>query len=396
MTEMINPACPSSLLLILAGAKGAIGSTVATAAAAIQSNPEFILSSLTTADAFSFLPPPEAIRVVGWDTSVSNLPELIEKHGVLPETAWQPHRAELEKTVILAPPDGHLPLAGQVEKLRQDIRFFREKYPNSAAVFVNLLPAGLLTDLDEYESFDQLYSQVDGSLFPDLAYALAAVFSGIPVVNFTPNHLEFPLLLNEAVTRNVPVAGRDGKTGQTYLKVVLASALKARSLLVDGWYSVNILGNADGENLMNPDHAAGKLKNKTELLDDLLGYPVGKRYGAPSHKVRIDYYPPRGDAKEAWDVIDFSGMFGLPMSLRLNLLGRDSILAAPLVVDLARWVAALQLAGRSGLISELGFFFKAPLGTHPPLTFQDQFMQLEWLKMACEEKMAGKSPGLPV
>jgi myo-inositol-1-phosphate synthase len=155
--------------------------------------------------------------------------------------------------------------------------------------------------------------------------------------------------------------------------------------MVDGWYSLNILGNADGQNLMDPEHASGKVANKTELLDEILGYSVGHRYGTSAHKVHIDYYPPRGDAKEAWDVIDFRGLFDLPMSIRLNLQGRDSILAAPLVIDLARWLAALQMAGRGGLIPELGFFFKKPLGQNPPLTFQDQLNSLEVLERFCRQ-----------
>jgi myo-inositol-1-phosphate synthase len=206
------------------------------------------------------------------------------------------------------------------------------------------------------------------------------------VVNFSPNSLEIPVVLQEAIKHEVPISGCDGKTGQTYFKVVLASALKARSLFVDGWYSLNILGNADGKNLMDPDRAAGKVANKTQLLDDILGYPVGERYGEPSHKVHIDYYPPRGDAKEAWDAIDFQGMFGLPMSIRLNFQARDSVLAAPLVLDLARWMAALKMAGRAGPIPELGFYFKKPLGKNPPLSFQDQIFSLKKLEEKCDEK----------
>jgi myo-inositol-1-phosphate synthase len=138
---------------------------------------------------------------------------------------------------------------------------------------------------------------------------------------------------------------------------------------------------------MDPEKAAGKVANKTDLLNVILGYPVGQQYNSPSHKVHIDYYPPRGDAKEAWDVIDFQGMFNLPMSIRLNFLGRDSILAAPMVLDLARWMAALKMAGSSGLISELAFFFKNPLGDHPPLSFQDQVQSLRYLEKACNERL---------
>jgi myo-inositol-1-phosphate synthase len=234
----------------------------------------------------------------------------------------------------------------------------------------------------------QVFAKVNPAQFPDLAYIFAAILSKIPVVNFTPNVVENEVVLNAAIDQGVPIAGRDGKTGQTYLKVVLASALKARHLVVDGWYSLNILGNADGINLMDPARAAGKLRNKTELLDEILGYSVGEKYGMPTHKVRIDYYPPRGDAKEAWDAIDFTGLFGLPMSMRLNFLGRDSILAAPLVLDLARWVTVLHMAGRRGSVPELGFYFKRPVGNPVPFTFQDQVASLERLRRDCDKKIA--------
>ena len=138
---------------------------------------------------------------------------------------------------------------------------------------------------------------------------------------------------------------------------------------------------------MDPERASSKVANKTELLDEILGYPVGQRYGETSHKVRIDYYAPRGDAKEAWDVIDFQGLFGLPMSIRLNLQGRDSILAAPLVLDLARWMAALKMAGRSGTIPELAFYFKKPVGDNPPRSFQDQIFSLQMLGIECDKKI---------
>jgi myo-inositol-1-phosphate synthase len=156
---------------------------------------------------------------------------------------------------------------------------------------------------------------------------------------------------------------------------------------VDGWYSLNILGNADGLNLMDPDHACGKLNNKTHLLDDILGYPVGERYGQSAHKVHIDYYPPRGDAKEAWDVIDVRGIFGMPMSLRLNLQGRDSILAAPMALDLVRWAAALHSAEFAGPIPDLGFYFKKPVGDNAPLTFEGQLAALAHLESRIESRM---------
>jgi myo-inositol-1-phosphate synthase len=281
---------------------------------------------------------------------------------------------------VEAPPDQTLPIQLQVEKIMADIKAFRKGHEEAAPVLVNLLPACASMDMECICVLEKLYERSPEQVPPDLAYVLGAVLSGVPVVNFTPNPVEIPAVVQEALHGKVPLSGRDGKTGQTYLKMVLASALKARRLQVNGWYSLNILGNADGRNLMNPENAATKLMNKTDLLDEILGYSVGAQYDNPSHRVHIDYYPPRGDAKEAWDVIDFEGFLGMPMSLRVNLQGRDSILAAPLVLDLCRWMAALKTAGRAGLVPELAFFFKKPAGGAPFVTFQDQVFALENLE----------------
>jgi myo-inositol-1-phosphate synthase len=379
-----------SLLLMVAGAKGAVASTLAVALAAMRRDPASVLPSLTTGHLFAGLGPLQATWLAGWDASAENYTAAIKRHGVLPDAIWQPHAEDLEQIQVNKAPDPATDFKGQVDQLSRDINEFKAQHRGARAVFINLLPAAAHQDLNGCQNLAQLFAEADASILPDLAYTLAAVNSGVPVVNFTPNAVEIPAVLDEAVKNGLPVAGRDGKTGQTYLKVVLASALKARNLLVDGWYSLNILGNADGANLMDPDRAAGKLRNKTSLLDDILEYEVGQQYGVPTHKVHIDYYPPRGDAKEAWDAIDFKGLFGLPMSIRINLLGRDSILAAPLVLDLARWVAALQMAGRSGPIPELGFYFKKPVGDSPPLTFQDQVTSLAKLAKECEEKISAK------
>jgi myo-inositol-1-phosphate synthase len=380
-----------SLLLLVAGAKGAVASTLSTAAAAMQNNTKDILPNLITGNAFPYLGPPQAICVAGWDKSNESLLSSIKRHGVLPEHAWKSNRDAIEQTTVLGAPPTNLDFEEQVATIVEDIHRFKGQYPKSRAVFVNLLPACDQIELSHCRHVSQLYTEVEPAKFPDLPYCLAAIRSGVPVVNFTPNKIEIPTIIDEAIERGVPISGRDGKTGQTYLKVVLASALKARALFVDGWYSLNILGNADGENLMNPAKAAGKMINKTQLLDEILGYAVGEQYGVSSHKVHIDYYPPRGDAKEAWDVIDFQGIFGLPMSIRLNLLGRDSILAAPLVLDLARWMAALQMAGYCGPVADLGFYYKKPVGSDPPLTFQDQVDRLQELELDCERKVNSKN-----
>ena len=367
-------------LLMIAGIKGAIASTLAAAMAALIEGDHEVATALTTADRFDQLGPLGDARLVGWDNIQEGMVAALKRHGVLPAALWSDHCSMLTRVPIRPAPPVSLGLREQVRKLARDMANFQEQFPDHTPVLVNLLPAAPNCNLDDYPDVESLLSTGDAAVLPDLAYVLAAIECGAAVVNFTPNRVEFPALIERARQQQVPLCGRDGKTGQTYLKVVLASALKARALLIDGWYSTNILGNADGRNLQDPQCAAGKIENKTDLLDGILDYHVGQHYGEPAHMVRIDYYPPRGDAKEAWDVIDFKGLFGLSMSLRINWQGRDSILAAPMVLDLARWAAALNLADRGGAIAELGFFFKKPVGDDPPRTFQAQLAALAGLE----------------
>lgn len=388
MTDPKGAASPGMLIMI-AGAKGAVAATLAAAVKAIGLQPEIVLPSLTTAEKFPFLGPVADVRLAGWDMDSRPLSRRIAAQGVLPVDLWRPLAGELDAIPILQPPDEAWDFAAQVDRLSQDMDGFRQSCPGARPVLVNLLPASVDPDVSDCPGYADLCAASERICSPDLAYAMAAVRQGIPVVNFTPNRIEVPALVADAQRLQVPICGRDGKTGQTYFKVALASALKARGLYVDGWYSLNILGNADGRNLMDPEKAAGKVSNKTRLLDDILGYPVGERHDAPAHTVRIDYYPPRGDAKEAWDVIDFQGLFGLPMGLRVNLQGRDSILAAPMALDLTRWMAALHAAGFSGPVPQLGFFFKKPVGENPPQTFQAQLAALESLEQAVDKRLAG-------
>lgn len=358
------------LLLLIAGAKGAIGSTLALTSRVMQRRPEIVSPYLTTADLWGG---DAAVQVAGWDVNRKPMTEVIAGHRVVSEGLWRDLREELDAIHVAPAPAGALSPDDQVAQLTEDIAAYREASPAAHPVLINLLPA--------------CPADAGGFRFPDMAYARAAIRAGVPVVNFTPNNLG-DALRAEAAGQKIPLVGRDGKTGQTYFKVVLASALRARRLRVDGWYSLNILGNADGRNLMDPACARGKLANKTELLDDVLGYRVGEVYGESAHKVHIDYYPPRGDAKEAWDVIDIKGLFDLPMSIRVNLQGRDSILAAPMVLDLARWVILLQALGRGGPIPELGFFFKKPEGGPSAATYEDQLRALMTLEDLCRRQLA--------
>jgi len=372
------------LLLLIAGVKGAIGSTMVLASHIMRRQPEMITPYLTTTALWSEGGAVAPVHVAGWDVSQQSMSQTLTLHRVVPESLWRKDRDRLDDMPLAPAPKAGLSVSAQVDQLLRDIDAFRKTWPDALPVMINLLPACSECGLATVDAIEKM----DGGRFPDLAYARAAIAAGIPVVNFTPNDLGDPALVKAAAEKGLPLAGRDGKTGQTYFKVVLASALKARQLRVDGWYSLNILGNADGRNLMDPDCARGKLANKTELLDDVLGYRVGEAYGESAHKVHIDYYPPRGDAKEAWDVIDIKGLFGLPMSIRVNLQGRDSILAAPMALDLARWVLLLQAVGRGGAVPELGFFFKKPEGETPATTYEDQLGALKKLEAFCREKLA--------
>jgi len=383
-----EPLPASPILLLVAGAKGAVGSTLAAAVAAGGVDAETLSQNLTTRNRFSGGFPPVTFQMAGWDVVSEPYPRVWEQNSVLPEALRRRYRDPAAAIPVREAPEPGMPRKRVEDSIREDLEAFQSMHPGSWPVLINLLPAAPGKGTPNDRGSGSVSSGTGGS-FPDAAYALAAVKAGIPVVNFTPNALESDTLLSIAAKKGVPVAGRDGKTGQTFFKVVLASAMKARALNVQGWYSLNLLGNADGKNLMIPENAAGKLANKTAVLDAV--FEPSREKGDPGvyHKVRIDYYPPRGDAKEAWDLIDFSGLFGLPMSLRVNLMGRDSILAAPMILDLARWMTALKAAGWGGPVPELAFYFKTPVGAKAPSTFQEQLFALDTL----EERVMAVMPG---
>ena len=211
-----------------------------------------------------------------------------------------------------------------------------------------------------------------------MLYAYAAIEAGVPYGNFTPSvAADVPALAELARRRGVPVAGKDGKTGQTLLKTVLAPALRARALHVDGWFSTNILGNRDGLALDDPDSLRSKLDTKGSVLDSILGYRV------EDHIVDIRYYRPRGDDKEAWDNIDVIGFLGHRMQIKVNFLCKDCILAAPLVIEIARLLDLAQQRGEGGAQEQLSLFFKAPMtanGRAPEHAFHLQERMLaDWL-----------------
>ncbi len=218
---------------------------------------------------------------------------------------------------------------------------------------------------DSVVSFEEGLKNNDPNIAPSQLYAYAALVSGVPFANGAPNlTVDLPCMIELSQERGVPICGKDFKTGQTLMKTILAPGLKVRSLGLRGWYSTNILGNRDGEVLDAPENFKTKEVSKLGVLDSILRPDVNPElYGNIDHVVRINYYPPAGDNKEGWDNIDIFGWMGYPMQIKVNFLCRDSILAAPLVLDLALFMDLAQRAGASGLQDWLSFYFKAP--QHP-------------------------------
>lgn len=244
------------------------------------------------------------------------------------------------------------------------------------------------------EKFERGLKNNDPTIAPSMIYAYAAIKSGVPYANGAPNlSADIPALTGLARKHKVPICGKDFKTGQTLMKTIVAPGLKARMLGLNGWFSTNILGNRDGEVLDDPGSFKTKETSKLSVLEYILQpelYP--ELYSDYYHKVRINYYPPRGDEKEAWDNIDIFGWLGYPMQIKMNFLCRDSILAAPVVLDLALFLDLAKRAGMSGIQEWLSFYFKSPMVDEGLYPEHDVFIQLTKLKntlrhMAGEEQI---------
>ena len=232
------------------------------------------------------------------------------------------------------------------------------------------------------EAFEKGLYDSDPAIAPSMIYAYAAIRSGVPFANGAPNlTADIPALTKLAEDSGIPICGKDFKTGQTLMKTIIAPGLKARMLGLEGWYSTNILGNRDGEVLDDPENFKTKEESKLSVLEHILQpevYP--DLYEGFSHVVRINYYPPRGDNKEGWDNIDIFGWLGYKMQIKIDFLCRDSILAAPLVLDLALFMDLAHRAGMKGIQEWLSFYFKAPqtpVGLYPE---HDIFIQQKKLK----------------
>jgi myo-inositol-1-phosphate synthase len=275
------------------------------------------------------------------------------------------------------------------EQLRQDIRDFKKT--SRASRLITIWCASTESFIkpkaihQTVKSLEKAMMENDKNIAPSMIYAYASLMEGVPFANGAPNlTVDIPAMLELSREREVPICGKDFKTGQTLIKTVLAPAFKARLLGLSGWYSTNILGNRDGEVLDDPGSFKTKEESKLGALEHILQpalYP--ELYGNIFHKVRINYYPPRGDNKEGWDNIDIFGWLGYPMQIKVDFLCRDSILAAPIVLDL---VLFLDLAQRTPELRRLGiqewlsFYFKSPMTAPGLYPEHDLFIQLMKLK----------------
>ncbi|MBI2886800.1 MAG: inositol-3-phosphate synthase [Chloroflexi bacterium] len=272
------------------------------------------------------------------------------------------------------------------EAIRDDIRTFKQTHHCDRLVMIWCASTEIFLEEQpvhrDRERFEAALDSNDESITPSMLYSYAALREGVPFANGAPNlTIDIPALVDLANDVCVPICGKDFKTGQTLIKTVIAPMLKARMLGVTGWYSTNILGNRDGEVLDDPESFRTKEESKLGVLDYILQpslYP--ELYGDLYHKVRINYYPPRGDNKEGWDNVDLFGWLGYPMQIKIDFLCRDSILAAPLVLDLALFLDLAQRARMKGIQEWLAFYFKSPQHAASVYPEHDLFIQQTKLK----------------
>ncbi len=336
----------------------------------------------------------------GWDIHDENLFESADYADVLEKKDLEPVKDELEKIrpmkavfdqnyvkrlhgthVKAAPTKWEL-----MEQVRQDIRTFKAQNNCDRLVVIwcgsteIYIPQGAIHQ--DLAAFEKAMKENHAEVAPSMLYAYAAIAEKVPYINGAPNlTVDFPAMFQHAQNNQVPICGKDFKTGQTMMKTVLSPMLKTRMLGLNGWYSTNILGNRDGEVLDDPGSFKTKEESKLSVIDSILQkdlYP--ELYGNIFHSVKINYYPPRKDNKEGWDNIDIFGWLGYPMQLKVNFLCRDSILAAPLCLDLVLLTDLAQRCGFTGIQYWLSFYFKSPMHEKNRIPEHDLFIQSVKLK----------------
>jgi len=336
----------------------------------------------------------------GWDIYRDNAYEAAKKAGVLSEghlAALRPFLETVKPWPAVFDPSYVKKLQGEsvkkgrnkrdlAEQVSADIEGFKKAHGLARLVMIWCGSTEVYREAAEVhatvEKFERGLEESSQDIPPSMIYAYCAIKAGIPYANGAPNlSADVPALIELARKTGVPIGGKDFKTGQTLMKTILAPGFKARLLGMNGWYSTNILGNRDGEVLDDPESFKTKEVSKLGVLEHILQphlYP--DLYGKIHHVVRINYYPPRGDNKEGWDNIDIFGWMGYPMQIKVDFLCRDSILAAPIVLDLALFLDLASRAGMSGIQEWLSFYFKSPMTAPGLYPEHDLFIQLMKLK----------------
>lgn len=336
----------------------------------------------------------------GWDINEENLYEIALRNGVLEKTLIDSLRKPLEDYTVMKGVfdkkyvkklDGDWVKTGKnkmdlAKQIMDDIYSFNSENNVTDNVMIWCGSTEIFLESSDVHSslkkFEEGLKKNDPGIAPSMIYSYAALKMGIPYANGSPNlSVDIPALSELALEKNTPIAGKDFKTGQTLMKTILAPGLRARQLGIRGWFSTNILGNRDGEVLDDPDSFKTKEESKLSVLDSVLQPELNPElYKDLYHKVRINYYPPSGDNKEGWDNIDIFGWLGYPMQIKIDFLCRDSILAAPIVLDLVLFLNLAQRAGMKGIQEWLSFYFKSPMTLPELYPEHDLFVQLAKLK----------------
>lgn len=323
----------------------------------------------------------EDLVIMSWDIFEDNAYQAALKAGVLDRhhldavrdelTSLKPQKAVFSQDYVKKLEGNHIKKWGKkrdlANQLMEDIQSFKEENNLRDMVMIWCASTEIFLEPHEvYNSLDAFENAIDANhiqIAPSMLYAYAALQCGVPFINGAPNlTVDIPAMLELADQKNALIAGKDFKTGQTLMKTILAPGLKARLIGLSGWFSTNILGNRDGEVLDDPESFKTKEESKLSVLEYILQpevYP--DLYKDFYHKVRINYYPPRGDNKEGWDNLDIFGWMGYPMQIKVDFLCRDSILAAPIVLDLVLFTNLAQRAGMKGIQEWLSFYFKSPM-----------------------------------
>lgn len=425
MKKNIEPA-QGKLGLLIVGVGGAVSTTLISGVLSVRKGLSQPVGSITQMATIKMqngkeMPIKDIVPIAdlkdivfgGWDIFPENAYQAAVYAEVLKAKDLEPIRTELESITPMKAAFDHnyaKRLNGtfikdtqtrwdMVEQLRADIRNFKEQ--NQCDRIVVLWAASteiFIAPSAEHQSLQALEKAMKENntavIPPSMCYAYAAIAEGCPFIMGAPNLcVDIPAIWEFSEKMNVPIAGKDFKSGQTLMKTVLAPMFKTRMLGVSGWFSTNILGNRDGEVLDQPENFKTKEVSKLSVIEQIFEpekYP--QLYGNLYHKVRINYYPPRRDNKEAWDNIDIFGWMGYPMEIKVNFLCRDSILAAPIALDLVLFSDLAARAGMKGIQTWLSFFCKSPMHDNEHQPVHDLFQQWRMLKQTIREMVGEKEP----